>query len=43
VTLKDTFICRKLWYEYKVMRIEVLILEKLLVLNSFGLFVCSSW
>ncbi len=36
MTLKDTFICRKLWYEYKVVRIEVLILEKLLVLNSFG-------
>jgi len=35
VTLKDTFICTKLWYEYKVMRIEVLILKGFLVVNSF--------
>ncbi len=36
MTLRNTFICTKLWYEYKVCENGSFDFEKLLVLNSFG-------
>jgi len=36
VTLKNSFICTKLWYEYKICENESFgFFKKLLVLNSF--------
>jgi hypothetical protein len=35
MTLRDTFLCTKLWFECKVVKIEILIFERLLVLNDF--------
>ncbi len=36
MTLRNTLFCTKLWMNTNFRRIEVFILEKLLVLNSFG-------
>jgi hypothetical protein len=36
MTLRDTSLCIKLWFECEVVKIEVLIFERLLVLNGFG-------
>jgi len=36
VTLRNTFICTKLWYEYKVYENRSFDFKRLLVLNSFG-------
>jgi hypothetical protein len=40
VILRNIFICTKLWYEYKVVRIEVLILKKLLIFEYFWCCLC---
>jgi len=36
VTLRDIFICTKLWYEYKVCENESFDFERFLILNNFG-------
>ncbi len=35
MTLRDTSICTKLWFECKVIKIEILVFEWFLVLNGF--------
>ncbi len=36
MTLRDISLCTKLWFECKVIKIEVLVFERLLVLNGFS-------